>query len=131
MAKPKSEDAPRLPQPLRFSWHAEPPNSFLKWLIPTVLSRVAQSGEFEIYSQATSRFNDVELTLFINGIPVDTEAFLEGVERNMNHAVAVEALRILQERTSLDAFQSAVDAAVQTFMQQLKAAGLELPDKED
>ena len=87
-----------------YNWQAEARgDTFRSWLLPTVLSR---NEQFDAISDATANFTDIDFGITVNGIPVDADAFLDGVERNMRHFAnerAAEMIKMIKESLHLNA----------------------------
>jgi hypothetical protein len=117
----------------RFDWQAEP-DGFLKWLLPVVIPVSQKADLIEQLSAATDKFTNVELTIQVNGIQVDAQAFLTAVERNMDHSVSAEARRLLDEIGKFEdlheLLRDAERAARRSIEQRLTDAGFELPDSD-
>lgn len=118
-----------------FNWHEADRDSFLKWLVVTVMPRVVGDARFEEFREATTDFTDVRIAMQINGVPVNAFAFIDGVQRNMTHAVSVEAERIVREQTGFDELADLIHEADRlvkaTLRKQLVKAGIELSEDED
>jgi len=117
----------------RFDWQAAP-EGFLKWLLPVLVANRRGEDQFDELSKITDKFTDVRLTIQVNGLEVDAENFLNGVEHNMEYYAKVEARRLLDEVGRFDDLEDLLASAKRTVMQdveqRLSAAGIELPDRE-
>lgn len=85
-------------EPWSFNWHKEPSESFMQWAVIHLTmppdGKVRGVDFIERYSDATDRFNDVRLTVQMNGVDVDPKYFFTCIERNMEHEVKQEAVRL-------------------------------------
>jgi hypothetical protein len=92
---------------LIYNWQAEP-EGFLKWLLASIIPK---NSDFEKLSDATDKFSNIELSISVNGIEMDAEAFLNGVQRIMNHNVELEANSLLSQFGRFDELREMLDAA--------------------
>ncbi len=113
---------------LVFDWHAEQAldrDSLLTWLVPTAM----RQQDMDELSDLTGRFTNCRLTMQLNGVDLNARAFLDGIARNIEHAITREAERLIAD-ADLDAVQEAVeDARVairETLIRRLAAAGVEI-----
>jgi hypothetical protein len=101
----------------KYNWQAESNRTtFRSWLVPTVLADDRSEERFEQISAATNKFTEIEFGITINGIPVDADAFLDGVEQNMRHQANDRAAEIIRESEQLDSLQSLL-ASIQSAAQ--------------
>lgn len=78
-----------------FNWQAEPDGT-LKWLIPTVLD-TRDEAQFERVRQLSENFTKIELSILVNGVEVNADAFVRSLTRNLEHLTKTEARRILDD----------------------------------
>ena len=79
---------------LVFDWRAENAlnrDSLLAWLIPSTM-RLEDKDELV---HLTNNFSNCQLTMQLNGVEMDATAFLNGITWSMEHAVKIEAARLL------------------------------------
>lgn len=68
---------------MNFNWHELDGNSFLSWMVVHLLATGKAKDMFEEFSELTDKFNDVTMTIQINGIEVDVEHFVECIQEVM------------------------------------------------
>ena len=110
-----------------FDWHAEPEG----WKKHFMISALPQGKEvFEQLSVATDKFKNVEVTMFVNGIPVDAEKFFDSLKMNYDYAVGAKAQQPCQEVANLDDLSDTLDAmqsAIKRHLRkELESAGVEI-----
>jgi hypothetical protein len=71
----------------------------------------------------------------LNGNPLDAERFIERIQQNMDHAVEVEARKIVSEVTNLDQIEE-VFAGIRKDIQrklrrQLLDVGMDISEEDD
>jgi hypothetical protein len=94
---------------LIYNWQTEP-EGFLKWLLVSIVPRDSDVEVFEKLSDATDKFTNIELSISVNGIEMDAQRFLDGVQRNMNHNVELEANSLLSQFGRFDELREMLDA---------------------
>ena len=120
-------------KPFTYAWKAHP-NSFQNWMLTVLIAGLPES-EFQELAKATKKWQEVTLTIQVNGIPVPTKSFIEGVERNMRWWAEKEAHRMMTENVRFEELSELISAAereaVALVRKRLAAAGIELPYEED
>ena len=127
--------SPDAPKPFVFDWHAERnEGGFLKWFLPTVMVGLSQA-RFDELSERTSGFTEVQVQVLVNGVEVNAEHFLQGVERNLEATARDEARRMLDEVGGLGALEERIgeirDHLITQVENALSERGIELPSRED
>lgn len=79
---------------LRFDWQNESSESFLKWLLPTLLVGHDNVGEL---STATDNFTNVIITMQINGVEISTARFVDSLKVNYDYATRDAAREFIDE----------------------------------
>lgn len=119
-----------------YDWQAQPQTSLFSWLLPTILAG-HRDPMVEQLSELSDHFAKTELSIRINGVEVSARAFIEGLERNYDRAVADKAAELLAERINdltdglsvdLDALRRQLTRAVRV---RFADAGTPLPDDRD
>lgn len=111
----------------RFDWQMEP-EGFLKWMVVALTA----GQDIEDLSVATSRYTNVELTILINGIPVNAKAFIAGVERNMDYHAREEARKMIEHVDSsrlTDTVQAILDWTRDEMLRLFAEKGIDLPEE--
>lgn len=122
-------------EPFVFDWHSERnEGGFLKWFLPTVMVGLPQA-RFDELSEQTSGFTEIQVQVLINGVEVNAEHFLQGVERNMESHARDEARRMLDEVGGLNALEERIGEIRSHLIAQVEKAlserGIELPSREE
>lgn len=86
---------------------------FLHWILPVVLSDLLQREGVERLKEATTNFTEVTMTMQINGIEVDAEAFIDATQRHMKVRVEEEAARLVEGSPERESIRAADDAVTQ------------------
>lgn len=89
-----------------FDWQAAP-EGFLKWM----LTCLVRDHDIEGLGEATDKFTKCELTIQVNGVPVNAENFIEGVERNMDYYTEREAKKLVASLPRLDKIRDDLEDA--------------------
>lgn len=121
----------------KFNWQEEP-DGFLKWFVVTILPTSGPSDSGKVISQLselTDHFQNVELAVLLNGVKMDTEKFINSVQRNMEHYARQEAVRMLHEVGGFSEVQEQLDVLRLHFINEvegtLRRYGIELPEYDD
>lgn len=87
-----------------FDWVEESKNhdSFLSWMFINLLTPVDHVQQERI-AEKTDKYSKVELTIQINGEPVNADYFVESIERNMHYFAEARAKEMIGELSKLDA----------------------------
>lgn len=120
---------------MTYNWQEEPQDSFMNWLLPSLLANTTRDKEaFEALSEATSGFTDVKFGVTINGIEVDAMKFFDGLGEAMHQNIEHEARKMIEEihplaetQELIDKFQRSVKSMVRRHA---RNAGIEL-DEDD
>lgn len=115
-----------------FDWHDAKRDSFLYWLIPTLLSPVS-NGKLESFRELSEQFSRVELGITINGVTVDPKALVESIERNYDFHVARSAESLIEEIGMDDLVKFVHDAQseiIKLLKQKLVDKGIKISDEE-
>lgn len=102
---------------------------FLKWMIVNLVSGMRGDDEmFERLSEATDKWQRIELTILINGEEVPVHKFVEGIERNMELNVRESVAQTVNQLPDLDhlreALRDAEQAATQVLRDRLREVGV-------
>lgn len=118
-------------QPFVFDWKREP-ESFLKWLLPTVMVGVSSEQMAEL-ADATKEWSEVRVQVLINGVEVNAQQFFEGVERNMDDRARRAAKDMLDEVGGFDALEERIREIrahlIAKTEEALRERGIELPEE--
>lgn len=85
--------------PFKFNWHHSA-NEFLRWLLPTLL--VGNDAQLKELAEKTNRWSNVELTVLINDVTVDTTHFIEGLQRTIDVTTQNAARKFVTETLNLN-----------------------------
>lgn len=94
---------------LVFDWHAQAKldrDSLLVWLVITGLGQ----SDIERLSQLTDQFTNCHLTMYLNGVELNTKAFVNGLAHNIEHAVQKEVSSLVSD-IELEQVEEALNAA--------------------
>jgi len=88
--------------PFRFNWQDKYNSSdtFLKWLLPTVLAGVDRET-MDALSESTDLWTEVELGVTVNGVEVDARHFIESLEKNLTRMSNKAARHLVHGHLSL------------------------------
>lgn len=100
---------------MTYDWQKMGRTEFLHWILPVVLGDLLQREGVERLSQATTNFTEVTMTMQINGIEVDAEAFIDATQRHMRACVETEAARLVEEAPEREKLQTANEAVSQVL----------------
>lgn len=113
-----------------FNWHEAERDSYLYWLIPTLLGPLTK-GKAETFSDLTDKFKQVELGMTINGVAVDPKGLIDSIERNYDYHVARRAQEIIEEIGMDDLVEfltSAQAEVIKLLRQKLATKGIKMED---
>lgn len=82
-----------------FAWDGRS-NDFLGWLLPVLMVDAGPDKILHL-SELTSRWQNVELGITINGEPVNATHFVESLQRNLTHLTEQAARDFLNEKLGL------------------------------
>lgn len=103
-----------------FNWHDADRDSFLHWLIPTLM--VGNDSLMESLSEATDKWQSTELDIRINGVSVNVDHFIESIQMNMRSFANDCAHKMLRDSANLSEVMDAAYAAQQTIKQAIREA---------
>lgn len=115
-----------------FDWHKEnQDNTFLAWALVTFAGFTTLGEEaYDRLSEATDKFQNIELGITVNGIAVDAEAFMKRLDQAVDSAVESEARKMIANMPRLnELFESVYDFEAAFKEQIIKLAtdaGLEM-----
>lgn len=116
-----------------FDWHDAKRDSFLYWLIPTLLGPVT-NGRLMEFSDLTEKFTKVELGITINGVAVEPKPLIESIERNYDYHVSQSAESLIKEIGMDDLVKFLNDAqgeVINLLKQKLVDRGIKISDEDD
>lgn len=121
-----------------YNWQAGK-EDFLKWMVINLVSGMRDNNDddemFERLSEATDKWQRIELTILINGEEVPVHKFVEGIERNMERNVresVAETVKQLPDMEYLrEALYDAERAATNVLRSKLYDAGIMIDDPYD
>lgn len=87
-----------------YDWQADN-EGFMKWAFVNLMTGVADSDKWELLSNLTNQFTEIDFDIRINGVAIPFEDFFDGIKRNMDYQVesaVMEKLREFEELSELD-----------------------------
>ena len=109
---------------LNFDWQDAEHDSFVKYVITTLIADKTKE-EFDELSNLTNKWTDIELSIFINGIEVNAQAFLDGVDRNMHYYAKDYAKDLVHEKLNIEAIDQLNDVIKATKKRIIEDFGLQ------
>jgi hypothetical protein len=92
-----------------FDWQKEPEN-FLKWMVPHLLAGLKDDDEtFDKIYDATDGFENVTLTIQINGVDIPVKHFVDSIAMNMDVQVELAARQMIKDIPKLKKLKNLMD----------------------
>jgi hypothetical protein len=119
---------------MTYNWHTTE-EEFLQWAAPTLLAGTDEEL-FKQVSIATNSFENVTITMQINGIQVPVEHFEKQFWINVEQGVQKKAFDICKEVAQLDDLQKLLDLAKnaverELYMHLTQGAGIDFSEDDE